>query len=270
MQEEDALKYMVAGLRKGERYHTTGYSDYGYDLYLPNLMREFATFEEGNGARSTESLGRVEQRIRQISPTFFAAAWELCRRGIIRPGIQALGAQSTDAGSAGCGYSVTPFGQVWLSEPHGDEFVPTEPERFGRLVAHYKERFGPGFHDRAQQAVRCYGAHAYLACCAMCGAAAESVLLALAIAKTGNEDIVLKDYRAANGRSKIENLILGKSRQQLQTGLRAFTESLKYWRDESAHGLASRISDEQAYTSLAMMLRLAQFANDNWQELTEP
>jgi hypothetical protein len=34
--------------------------------------------------------------------------------------------------------------------------------------------------------------------------------------------------------------------------------------------LASSISDEQAYTSLAMMLRLAQFANDNWHELTQP
>ena len=213
---------------------------------------------------------RVEPRIKEISPHFFAAAWELCRRGIIRPGIRMLGAQSTDAGSAGCGYSVTPFGRTWLTESHRDDFVPTEPERFARIVAPYKERFGPGFHDRAQQAVRCYGAHAYLACCAMCEAAAESVLLALAIAKTGNEAVVLKDYRPANGRSKIENLILGKSRVQLQTGLRAFTESLKYWRDESAHGLASRISDEQAYTSLAMMLRLAQFANDNWQELTEP
>lgn len=104
----------------------------------------------------------------------------------------------------------------------------------------------------------------------MCGAAAESVLLSVAIAKTSDEAIVLKEYRTANGRSKVENLILGKSRQQLQTGLRAFTEPLKYWRDESAHGLASRISDEQAYTSLATMLRLAQFANDNWQELTQP
>ena len=270
MHEEDALKYMIAGLRKGGAYHSSGYSSYGYDLYVPNLIREYATSEERNAARSSEALGRVEHRIRELSPQFFAAAWELCRRGIIRPGIRTLDGQSTEAGSAGSGYSVTPFGQSWLSESHADDFVPTEPERFGRLLAPYRDRFGPGFHDRAQQAVRCYGAHAYLACCAMCGAAAESVLLSVAIAKMGDEAIVLKEYRTANGRSKVESLVLGKSRQQLQTGLRAFTESLKYWRDESAHGLASSISDEQAYTSLALMLRLAQFANDNWQELTQP
>jgi hypothetical protein len=268
MHEEDALKYMIAALRKGSAYHASGYSNFGYDLYLTNLMRQYAIDEEGNGVRSSETLGRAEHRIRELSPLFLAAAWELCRRGINRPGVKTIGAQSTDDGSAGNGYSVTPFGKTWLAEAHADDFVPTEPERFGRLLAPYKERFGPGFHDRAQQAVRCYGAHAYLACCAMCGAAAESVLLSVAIAKTGDEAAVLKEYRSANGRSKVENLILGKSPQQLQTGLKAFSESLKYWRDESAHGLASSISDEQAYTSLAMMLRLAQFATDNWKELT--
>jgi hypothetical protein len=250
-------------------YHTSGYGSYGYDLYLPNLMREYATSEETNAGPPADPRGGVERRIKVLSPHFFAAAWELCRRGIIRPGIQTLDAQSTETGSAGCGYSVTPFGKTWLAESHSDDFVPTEPERLGRLLAPYKDRFGPGFHDRAQQAVRCYGAHAYLACCAMCGAAAESVLLSVAIAKTGDEAMILKEYRAASGRSKVENVILGKSRHSLQIGLRAFTESLKYWRDESAHGLASKISDEHAYTSLALMLRLAQFASDNWQEFTQ-
>jgi hypothetical protein len=223
MHEEDALKYLIAGLRKGSDDYSSGYSNYGYDLYLPNLMRAYATLEEHNAERIFGGVtSRIEQRIRELSPHFFAAAWELCRRGIIRPGIRVLGAQSTDDGSAGNGYSVTPFGRVWLSESHADDFVPTEPERFGHLLAPFRERFGPGFHDRAQQAVRCYGAHAYLACCAMCGAAAESMLLSIAIAKTDDEAIVLKEYRTGNGRSKVENLILGKSRKDLQTGFASF------------------------------------------------
>lgn len=230
-------------------------------------MREYATAEQGQAA--SDQQGAIELRMREVSPHFFAAAWELCRRGVIRPGIRTLDSQSTDAGSAGCGYSVTPFGRTWLAEGHADDFVPTEPERFGRLLSPYENRFGPGFHERAQQAIRCYGAHAYLACCAMCGAAAESILLSIAIAKTGDESVVLKEYRAANGRTKIETLILGKARQGLQNGLRAYTELLKYWRDESSHGMASKINDEHAYTSLAMLLRFAQFSNDNWQELIQ-
>jgi hypothetical protein len=265
MQSEDALKYIIAWLRGGA---ISGQS-YGYDLYLPLLIREYVRVEESWEKRSAAN-SPIENRINEHSPLFFAAAWELCRRGVLRPGVRILGAQSTEVGNSGCGYSVTPFGRAWLSESTADDFVPTEPERFGRLLSPYRDRFGAGYHDRAQQAVRCYGAHAYLACCAMCGAAAESVLLAVAIAKTSDESKVLREYRAANGRSKIEALILGDARQRLQSSLRAFTESLKYWRDESAHGLPSTISDEQAYTSLAMMLRLSQFATDNWQELTQP
>jgi len=268
MHEEDALKHLISALRKSGAPRATDASNYGYDVYLPNVIREFVIAERGQAGNRINPNDPVEIKVRELSPGFLAAAWELCRRGIIRPGIRTFGDQATDAGSAGCGYSITPFGRVWLSEARTDDFVPTEPERFGRLLAPYENRFGPGFHERAQQAIRCYGAHAYLACCAMCGAAAESILLAIAIAKTADEPLVLKDYRAANGRSKIEALILGKARQQLQTGLRAFTEPLKYWRDESAHGLASTLKDEHAYTALAMLLRFAQFSNDNWNELT--
>jgi len=63
--------------------------------------------------------------------------------------------QSAEPGSAGSGYSVTPFGTQWLSESNADLFVPTEPERFGGLLDPFKNRFGPAFHERAQEAIRC-------------------------------------------------------------------------------------------------------------------
>ena len=178
MRQEEAVKYLVSALRK-QRPHNTGYSDYGYDLFVPHVIREYVTTEEG--LREHVDGGKQHRRMTELSPLFLAAAWELCRRGIIRPGVKVLGAQSTDEGAAGNGFSVTPFGRKWLEEADKDTFVPSEPERFGQLLAPFRDRFGPGFNERAQQAVRCYGAHAYLACCAMCGAAAESILLALAI-----------------------------------------------------------------------------------------
>jgi len=96
-----------------------------------------------------------------LFPIFADAAWELCRRGILRPGVREHQAQAVDEG----GFSITKFGVEWLKERQEDTFVPTEPERFAELLAPYRDRFGLGFHERAQQAVRCYGAHAYLACC---------------------------------------------------------------------------------------------------------
>src|SRR6202035_2898113 len=121
--EEDALKFIVKALRAGPESVSPGHS-YGYDLYLPNVMREYAASEEHINPRTYPS--EIEPRVVKLSPTFFSAAWELCRRGIIRPGIARLGAQSTEDGGAGAGYSITSFGHVWLRETHDDVFVPTE------------------------------------------------------------------------------------------------------------------------------------------------
>ena len=52
----------------------------------------------------------------------------------------------------------------------------------------------------------CYTAGAYQACCAMVGAATESALLRVAIEKDGDEEAVIREYRSASGRRKLENL----------------------------------------------------------------
>jgi hypothetical protein len=254
---EDATKLIISFLRNPDY---GSYSHYGYDLYLPSAMHIYL---------SKENQGRIDAQLEftRLSPIIYAAAWELCRRGIIRPGVKKHGAQATDDGQGGNGYSVTPFGKKWLEEGAKDDFVPTEPERFGEMLAPYSKRFGPGFYERAQQAIRCYGAHAYLACCAMCGAAAESILLTTAIKKNNDENEVLKLYGSANGRYKVENLVVGKIKEPLQRDYRSYVNLLKYWRDESAHGRSSKITENEAYTSLALLLRFAMLVSDNWEEL---
>lgn len=102
----------------------------------------------------------------------------------------------------------------------------------------------------------------------MCGAAAESILLRLAVQKTGDEQGILKLYSSAMGRSRIESKIVGQLVEPIRREFQGYTALLKYWRDEAAHGKASSINDNEAYTSLALLLRLAKFANDRWAELT--
>lgn len=252
---EDASKLLIEFLR--EQDHGS-FGQYGYELYLPALL---ITYFRKKGFHDTD------QKLRELSPIFYDAAWELCRRGILRPGVKHHGAQATAAGASGDGYTITPFGRVWLQEANQDDFVPTEPERFGEILEQYKSKFGTGFHERAQQAIRCYGAHAYLACCAMCGAAAESIILAASIAKEGGETSVLKKYASARGRSTIEHILTAKVRKQLQEDYKVYSTLLKYWRDEAAHGKSSNISDNEAHTALVLLLRLAIFINDNWEEL---
>ena len=120
---------------------------------------------------------------------------------------------------------------------------------------------------RAQEAVKCYGAHAYLASCAMCGAAAETILLSAAVAKKGEAE-VLTEYRKAGGRKWIEGALFGKSSTHEEA--KVYLVLMKYWRDEAAHGERSAIGDNEAYTSLAMLLRFAQFIDTRWTALTSP
>lgn len=261
MHVDDAEKFLLAWLRDTS-LRRSGYPSYGYDLYLPNVIRDYL-------AQQGQNPQQVEGQIPELSPPFYAAGWNLCRRGILRPGISRYGAQATADGASGNGYSITPFGQKWLSEAHRDDYVPTEPERFAQMLEPFRERLGPQFYERAQEAVRCYGAHAYLACCAMCGAAAESALLSTAIAKR-DEESVLAMYNTAQGRSRVENLLVGQAREQIQREFRIFFTLLKYWRDDASHGRPARISDNEAYTSLVLLLRFAIFLVDHWGELTGP
>jgi len=179
-----------------------------------------------------------------------------------------MNTQVTEQGTGGSGYSITPAGRDWLAEADKETFIPTEPSRFQQLLQPFEDRFGSGFRERAQEAARCYRAHAFVACCAMAGGAAESILLALAITKTGDEELVLKKYAGAEGRGRVENLIVGRAKEHIQRELRGFMVLLKYWRDQASHGIATNISDNEAYIALALLLRFAHFANDHWKELT--
>lgn len=169
MHDGDALNYLITWLRNPPR---SEYSSYGYEMYIPNVIRSYVQSHEGLNPHFDHA---AQNRVYDLSPHFYAAAWELCRRGIIRPGVRKMGEQDTQDGSAGNGYSITPFGRTWLTESDRDDFVPTEPGRFAAMLKPFQSRLGPGFSERAQEAVRCYGAHAYLACCAMgCGSFAAT------------------------------------------------------------------------------------------------
>jgi hypothetical protein len=43
---------------------------------------------------------------------------------------------------------------------------------------------------------------------------------------------------------------------------------LNYWRTDGAHGKPSKIGENEAYTSLTLLLRFVVFVTDNWDELT--
>lgn len=254
---EDAIRYIVQVLRD----HPGQAGNYGYELYVPNILRSYV--QQVEGLRDRE----LEARLRPLSPDFMEASWELARRGILRPGIKMYQTQSTEDGSGGNGFSLTGHGREWIAAADDNAFIPSEPSRFARLIDRFRARFGEGFYQRAQEAAKCHFATAYLSSCVMSGAAAESILLQTAITKSGDEAATLTIYRSASGRRRIEMQICGQLPENLANQFRSMTELLNYWRDNAAHGVHSDMSEFEAYEALARLLRYAHFVDDNWAQL---
>lgn len=258
--EEEALSLIIEWLKKDDPQREPN-----CDLPVPRVIGDYLYATANQTGKRLQ--GMITYDTRTNAESFYSAAWDLCLHGILYP----VPSHLNDAQNAkhGVDFNLTQYGRSWLASSSGYETVPTNYARFSSLLQNYKGRFGSGYYSRSQEAIGCYRSHHYHASCVMSGAATESILLAIAIQKKGSEDSVVKDYCAANGRSRIENFIIGNKTDSVKRSMQAFLELLKYWRDFAGHGLAIGIGEEEAYTSLLLLLRFAQYADDRWDELTQ-
>lgn len=142
--------------------------------------------------------------------------------------------------------------------------VPTDPARYLAVLSRDANQLGEGFVQRARKAASCHQTSNYLACCAMCGAAAESAILRAAIVKDGNENRVLKEYAKPGWRRHVIKTLFEEKPARLEENFITMAfQLLSYWRDETAHGRASAVSEIEAYHSLTVLLRFAQFCSSD-------
>lgn len=176
--------------------------------------------------------------------------------------------QGSGWGPPGDGFALTTAGREWLKHA-AEAYFPTDPGRYVKTLEKPGRLLGDGFLQRAGEAASSHMSGNYLACCAMCGAAAESVLLAIAICKTEDEAKVLDAYGQRDGRRKVMRMIFDNPSlttlgSRFETGFNLLT----YWRDDAAHGRFSTISELEAYDALGRLLRLASLTGENWTQLT--
>jgi hypothetical protein len=244
-------------MRRGGRRHLqpTESAGVSYDLYIPEVIR-YCSLDQQTELRQQNPQGMISISVdtNHNAEPFYDAAWGLCTRGILRPGAVFPSTNFERAPVIGACFFLTDYGKKWLQNPSLSDANPMEYARFAQLLSRHNARFGDAYRLRASEAVRCYEGHTYFACCAMCGAGAESVLLTLATAKIGEAE-ALRTYQQSGGRGRIRNRLIGHARAEMQASFDSYLQLLNYWRDESAHGVARSIGEEEAFTSLALLLR---------------
>lgn len=247
---DDALAFIISSLKSNPNCFGKQYCDF-------DVFKAMEAFCRGEFAATQDQT---------IQRTFYDATWQLCRMGVLRPGGMPYHGVMTGTPMIN-EYCLTDAGREWLKSAP-DSYFPTDAGRYAQTLAPYQAKLGAGFMQRAHEAAKSYEAGTHLACCAMCGAAAESALLAVAISKTGDERAVLRKYAARDGRREVVRLIFAAQTGALRSQFEAAFNILSYWRDDAAHGKATTISELEAYEALGRLLRLSSFVCDNWAALT--
>lgn len=267
MRAEEAYEFLVQHLSSigfQRNFYGQRKGSHGADLYIPDVAR---SYWEPSLSREGKFIPGIDQIPEESIIPFYDAAWDLCRLGVLRPGQFAPMGQGHPV-AFGDQYTITAFGSQWLKDASQRAFL--DMSRLASTLTGFANRFGDGYAQRATEAVKTYRNGTWLAACVMSGAAAESVLLAIAVAKTGNEKKALATYNNAGGRAKTtKSVVLNVSPSIKQT----FENSLgvlHYWRDDAAHGVVTALGETEAHESLSRLLRLAQFTDRYWAQLTKP
>jgi hypothetical protein len=257
----DALVTHLANLGEGKDHRGQRVGPHGGDLWLPDFIWTYWAPRVDRQRYNDINYLEEDKVI-----VFYDAAWELCRIGVLRPGEFAPRGTSM-AKAFGDGYVVTAYGREWLKGANQRPII--DPSRLAQVLQTFSKRFGEGYSQRATEAAKTYRTANYLAACVMAGAAAESVLLGLAISKRKDEAKVLAEYNSSGGRRRVTKALT----QGVSAGLAAQLETalnvLHYWRDDASHGFLTPISEIEAHASLTQLLRLAQFASHHWDVLTK-
>ncbi len=249
---DDAAEYILDFLENPRRH---SYGLQSSNQFLRVVIHIYLQEVHGQSDHYDSNVSQITQ----YYPFFADAAWLLCQRGILR-----LSEGETT------GYTLTQAGRDWLIKRAEFPTFPSDPSRFGALIEQFRDMLGKGFYQRAQEALGCYRFGNYLAACVMAGAATESILLSIAIAKAGgDEKQVLRDYKGTSGTQKIENRITQPLKKPLADPFKDLTALIGYWRNEAAHGEESDISETEAYIAITKLLRFAEFSRRNWTQLTQ-
>ncbi|WP_374331357.1 hypothetical protein [Aestuariivirga sp.] len=251
---DEAIGFLIQ--RAHERLNTEAY-DYGYDLQVDSALDAFL---------GSMQYGQLRDQARRVLfPIMAEAAWELCKRGVLRPGVSKWGGQGLDTGH---GYTITAAGRDWLSNGATDDYLLMQPGSLAASLREHASLFGLGYEQRVREALICRDVQAWLSCCAMAGAAAEAILISLAIQILGDETKVFSIYNSKSGRHELQKAVRRDWKEHDATQLNTMMKIVAYWRDDAAHGRFIDVTQATAEEALRQLLHLSLWVGREWARLT--
>lgn len=255
---DEVFDFTVDYLRSGKKHRRMGFGEgHSYDLYVYDVayayIEEYTPYPipEGRGG------GTIMYEYGENLGPFMEVAWSLVSSGIVVPGSFSI-EQRTQGGSL-YGFNLTEFGREWIASAE----VTASPRRYGdfsKLLSEFDPVFGEFYAIRSQEALSCFRHGNHIACCAMAGACAETILFTAYVKHKGDEEQALKDMTSAGGRGRVEAALLGRLKEGPRMELQTSFSLIKYWRDNSAHGVTGKVSQSEAHVALLTLLSLAQAA----------
>jgi len=258
---DDLLAFMLKYLRGGNVAVRGVRPLNDCDLRLYDFARTWIAQVEPHRHKALD----FDEQQQIIAYAALEVAWDLTRRGYLHPG----GSKFPDMNNDPSRFSITTRGREWFQSADESHDIILMTSRLIEQFGEFEPKFDEGFSQRSREAVRCRDADAYLACSVMCGAAAESILLTVASAKTKDSEQVEKTYRSSSGRSRLMTQLVGQATKPVQDGFKKRMEVIGYWRDDAGHGMPSTITAPVADAALRELLLLCQFVNANWDALTQ-
>lgn len=259
---EECYSFFVGWL---QQRLTRGHWDAGdYDFQVSQVFHDFLSARNliPNGMWQTDFIHGW------LSNKFQDVAWSLAVQGAIRPTRRTL-LRTIVKDHVVDGYSLTTDGQTWLTSESTDIFA-RGPQHLVKLLCEFESNFGSDYATRAREAANSLNARCYLACCAMCGAAAESILLCLSTEMLGSRAEAERIYYGKSGRDRLYKALTDQKAQGLQNTISSAFNILKHWRDESSHGASSSCGRDHAMEAIRILHSLAQTAKKDWAILVRP
>ena len=254
---DEAFDFTVDYLRTGKSSRIPGRIGFDegkyYDLYIYDVAYAYIDEHTPEPPRNPGGMTYIDHEYGNNLAPFIETAWSLVSSGVVVPGNSRIEQRTTPDIY---GFSLTDFGRSWLNNRE-NLYNPRNYGEFGKLLAAFDSVYGEFYAVRSQEALSCFRHGNYVACCAMTGACAETILFTAYAKQVGDLDRAQREMTSSGGRGRVEASLLGRLREGQKMELQTSLSLIKYWRDTAAHRLTGTADMQEAYVALLTLLNLA-------------